>query len=206
VTVPGKEHDSGGASQPIPVTVGSVPKGANSRSPGGTNRNKHAHAGGPTHSNGNTAGTAPTHKPTSGSNANNTSGNHGPPAQSPSPASRNATTSQPSPSTPTPSPTASAHAPDTNTHRAVRPVRSQPTPGATVVEGRLIADVIPVSAAQLATQKAGQARAPSAGLGGGSVTPLAGIVGGCVIVLLLGSGAAAEIRSQRRPVTPARTA
>jgi hypothetical protein len=77
-----------------------------------------------------------------------------------------------------------------------------------VVDGRLIADVIPVSPAQLATDNnpARQAHAPSARLGGSSVTPLAGIAGGCVIVLLLGSGAAAELRSQRRSVTLARTA
>jgi hypothetical protein len=62
--------------------------------------------------------------------------------------------------------------------------------------------------AQLATENnpATQAHAPSARLGGGSLTPLAGIAGGCVIVLLLGSGAAAELRSQRRYVTPAGTA
>jgi hypothetical protein len=186
VTVQGKGNDSGGASRPIPVMVGAVPEGANSGTPGGTSRNKRAHTTGPTHSNGNTAGTAPTNKQT-------------PP---------NATTSPPSASTPTSSPVASAHTPGTSAHRATRRVSPQPTSGATVVDGRLIADVIPVSPAQLATvdNPAHQAHAPAARLGGGSVTPLAAIAGGFVIVLLLGSGAAAELRSQRRSVAHARTA
>jgi hypothetical protein len=208
VTVQGKGNDSGGASQPIPVTVGSVPKSANPGRPGGANHDKQAHIGGPSHSKGNTANTAPTHKRTSGSSANNTSGNLASPAQSPSPPAQNAPTPQPRSSTPQVSPTASAHTREPNARRAIRRVRSRPTPGATVVDGRLIADVIPVSVAQLATENnpATQAHAPSARLGGGSLTPLAGIAGGCVIVLLLGSGAAAELRSQRRYVTPAGTA
>ena len=129
VTVQGKGNDSGGASQPIPVMVGAVPEGANSGRPGGTSRNKRAHTTGPTRSNGNTAGTAPTNRQT-------------PP---------NATTSPPSASTPTSSPAASAHTPGTSAHRATKRVSPQPTSGATAVDGRLIADVIPVSPAQLAT-------------------------------------------------------
>jgi hypothetical protein len=172
VTVQGEGNDSGGASQPIRVTVGPVPKGGSSRTPGGTHDNKHAHAGGPTHSKGNTANTAPTTRRTSGSSTQTRSKTRTAPTRS------------------------AAHMPGANPHRA---------PGAHVVQGRLIADVIPVSAAQLATER-NPVHAPSAGLGGGSLTPLAAIAGGFVIVLLLGSGAAAELRSQRRSTKAARTA
>ncbi len=80
------------------------------------------------------------------------------------------------------------------------------------MKGRLISDLIPMSAAQLAAQShptvqsSPEAHAPSARVGGGSLTPIGGIVGGFVIVLLLGSGAGLELRSQRRSMAPARCA
>ena len=75
-----------------------------------------------------------------------------------------------------------------------------------MVDGRLISDVVPISAAQLAEQvraareAASKASAAAARLGGSSIPALAGIGGGCAVILLLGAGAALELRSQRRAV------
>jgi hypothetical protein len=90
------------------------------------------------------------------------------------------------------------------------PVHAQaqppPAPRGPLVDGRLISDVVPISAAQLAQQgrTAGQAAsnasAAAAPVGGSSIPALAGIGGGCAVILLLGAGAALELRSQRRAV------
>jgi hypothetical protein len=72
----------------------------------------------------------------------------------------------------------------------------------TEVEGRLIAAVIPVSAARLAGRDAGRASPPAAMLGGGSATPVGVMAGVSVVLALLAAGAAIELRSQRRPVLP----
>jgi hypothetical protein len=209
VTVYGAGNDSGGVSQPIPVTVGSPPKGGTTGTPGGGNRNKHASPNGPASSRRKTPASAPIHKPSSNSAATNTSGNHQ--ASTPSRQSTpQSTTSSQTTTTQTPattSTTTAVRAPKPAAHpRSRSQTLPQTNPGTTVVAGRLISDVIPVSAAQLAQQNriSGTPAAPAARLGGGSLTPVAGIVGGCAIILLLGSGAGLELRSQRRPATPTR--
>jgi hypothetical protein len=186
VTVQGRGDDSGGASQPIPVTVGSVPTGGRPGGAGGSNRSKHSHARGPTHSSGSTASTPPSSQGSSGSALQNT------PAL------------QPGPPAPAPSAPTQGTSPITSHAGTSSRVRPHPAPGTKLVQGRLIADVIPISAAQLATEggPSGPARAPAAAPGGGSVTPLGGIAAGSVVVLLLALGAAAELRSQRRSMTP----
>jgi hypothetical protein len=202
VTVQG-QNDSGGVSQPIPVTVGSVPKSGSTSKSGGTNPRKDAHLGGPTHSHGTTGNTSPTNK-NSGSSATTTS-------STTTPTTTTSTTTTTSATTTSHQPGANAHhaattRPPASSHQQVQP---QPSPGGTVVDGRLIADVVPISAVQLAQQSSQQpvqAHAPSARAGGGSITPLGGIAGGCAIVVLLGSGAGVELRSRRRAVTPVRTA
>jgi hypothetical protein len=220
VTVLGKGNDSGGASQPIPVTVGPVPTGHGSSSPAGTDPRKHAGAGGPAHSSGSAPKTAPapTIKSHSVAGASVTAGSNPVAAQAGSAAPRTTGPSRPSVSTRPTSPAASdpappvAASPTSPKYGVTSPghVSPQSRPGATVVRGRLIADLIPISAAQLAQAdpagKAEPARAPSARVGGGSVSPLAGVAGGCAIVLLLASGAGAEVRSRRRAFSPAPTA
>lgn len=206
VAVQGAGNDSGGVSQPVAVTVGSPPKGGSSGTPGGTNPKKNATPGGPSRGRGKTPNTTPSPKPTGGSGANSTPGSNQTPAQprTTSPAKTTSATTA-----------ATAHKPSAKGHRrGGKGARSsshrhaQRYPGTTVVDGRLVSDVIPLSRAQLAAlnsaagQRASQATAPSARLGGGSLTPVAGVVGGCVIMLLLGSGAGSELRSQRRPVAP----
>jgi PKD domain len=229
-SVQGAGNDSGGTSPPVSVLVGSPPKGGTGGSAGGTNGNQHAPSGGPAHSHGKTPTSAPGANNNRGSTHTNTSpssstptpqGHHGPPSTTPSQAATPQPTT-PAQATPTPTPTATTpHRPAPHPHHAAaarsrpapqKPAQPPPTPEQAVVKGRLISDLIPVSAAQLAAQNdptvqsSPQAHAPSARIGGGSLTPVGGIVGGCVIVLLLGSGAGLELRSQRRSMGPARSA
>ncbi len=92
------------------------------------------------------------------------------------------------------------------------PIRSgtQGPHGGTIVTGRLISAVTPVSPTQLAggnvlpTTQINQRVAPAAAVDSGSVKPIAGIVGACAIVLLLISGAGRELRSLRRSIASAR--
>ena len=227
VTVQGAGNDSGGVSPPIPVTVG-APNTTGSNGSPGSDKNTTAGHGGPNTSHGTTPHSAPTHKRTAGSGANKTSGSNRAPTQPAHSTPKDTTPSQsttpqatrPPATTPT-VPTASPDKPVAKAHHAAaKPRRStshkktlaQRDPGTTLVHGRLVSDVIAVSAAQLAqqtrtvAQSPSPARAPSARLGGGSVPPLAGLAGGCVIILLLGSGAGLELRSQRRSVTASRAA
>ncbi len=80
----------------------------------------------------------------------------------------------------------------------------------TIVTGRLISAVTPVSPAQLAggnvppITPVNQRVAPAAAVDNGSVKPIAGIAGACAIVLLLLSGAGRELRSLRRSIASAR--
>jgi hypothetical protein len=67
----------------------------------------------------------------------------------------------------------------------------------------LIADLVPISAAQLsrtARQPASSGSAAAARLGGSSIPSLVGVGGVCAVILLFGAGAALELRSQRRPI------
>jgi hypothetical protein len=201
VTVQGQADDSGGASQPIAVTVGSAPTSTGS-GPGGTSAGKHAHHGGPTHRTANAPAQAGSHKhsTTTTTTTSNTTTSTTTSATSTTAATG---TSHNLPANAGPSPT--TRAPAASDHR----VQPQPSPGGTVVDGRLIADVVPISAVQLAhqgSQQPAQAHAPSASTGGGSITALGGIAGGCAIVALLGSGAGMELRSRRRAVNAVRTA
>jgi len=208
VTVQGAGNDSGGASPPVPVTVGAPPKSGTSGSPGANNPNHNAHTGGPSNSNGKTSHTTPSHKHTGGPGTNHSHGSNQSPATPQTTSPTQTTPSTPTASTPTPA--ASTHHAATAYRRSSSRKHAQPQhdPGTTVVKGRLVSDVIPVSSAQLASQNgaASPAHAPSAGVGGGSLTPVAGIIGGGAIILLLGSGAGLELRSQRRPVAPTRAA
>jgi hypothetical protein len=255
VTVQGSGDDSGGASEPIPVNVGNPPKAAANGKPLGTSANRNVTPGGATDSKGENPQTAPTHRPSRGSNMNRRSSHSQAAGQSGNAASQSTALAQTTtprtaappqaatPQTATPpqttrprtatppqsttlqtttsanttsvpaattsnKPAAKADYTGTNRRRSaarsrVAPRRSQE---ATVVRGRLIADVIPLSVAKLAVRNraarppAAQAHAPSASVGGGSVAPIAGIAGGCAIMLLLGSGAGLELRSQRRSV------
>jgi PKD domain len=82
--------------------------------------------------------------------------------------------------------------------------------GGTIVAGRLISDVTPVSPAQLASGNlppaapVNQPLARRAAIDSGSVKPIAGLAGAGAIVLLLVSGAGRELRSLRRSIASAR--
>jgi hypothetical protein len=218
VYVKGPGNDSGGVSQPVAVTVGSLTlaKGSQPGKRAGSNRNKHAPSGGPARSRGKQPGSTPSRRRNSGSAAKKkTPSNSRTPASHGNSGTADATTSPqattPHTTNPPQARTTPAATKSPVTRRrltAHRQTQPQPSPGTTVVRGRLISDVITVPAAQLASQNkiTGNARAPSARLAGGSVTPLAGIAAGGVVLLLLGAGAGVELRAARRSVSPARTA
>lgn len=92
------------------------------------------------------------------------------------------------------------------------PIRTNPRPvhAGTIVSGRLISAVTPISPAQLAsgnfptTTPVNQRITPAAVVGSGPVRPIAGIAAAVAIVLLLGSGAGQELRSLRRSIASAR--
>jgi hypothetical protein len=218
VTVLGTGNDSGGASQPVPVTVGSVPTGPGAGTRGGANPGKHAPHGGSAHGRGNASNGAPTHTNTGGANTHTASKT-----------ARTGTTPAPTTTPHTESPTLGGGATiggrtrrgaTTGGHggKAVigvggrtAPVQTKTQPssalGGPVVDGRLISDVVPISAAQLAQQSrtAGQpassGSAAAARLGGDSIPALVRIGGVCAVILLFGAGAALELRSQRRAAT-----
>ena len=219
VTVQGA-NDSGGVSAPLVVTVGALSKGGTAGKPGGSNRKRTAHHGGPKLSRGTTPNTTPTQKRSSGTSTQPTSTS----TQTTTQQSTTPATTTPAPTTPA-APPQTTHASPVKSHSAPgkherkrrrspahRTIAPQPNPAAALVKGRLIADVIPVSAVQLAQQnhtsgrQPSPAHAPSAALSGGSPTPVSGIAAGCAIMLLLGSGAGLELRSGRREVTPTRSA
>lgn len=211
VTVQSSGNDAGGVSQPIVVTVGSVPSGTDPRQAGGANPHRRAKPGGPARS------PSVTTQPGS-AQAGNGSSSARPPGLSPAPAVP-PTPVSPTPAPPAPPPRRASPPPrrraPARPRRRVSAKRSRPhaqvAPGTTLIRGRLIADVVPVSASRLAAHSpvspsAGRAHLVAAQLGGGSVAPVAAIAGGCVVVLLLGSGAGLELRSRRRPIAPTRAA
>jgi hypothetical protein len=220
VTVYGHGNDSGGASQPVTVIVGKPPVGADHGTPAG-NGNGRDRRTGPTDSGGSTLGASPTHKRSSGagvtpsSSHDQTAGRSGTSSQGTTSPQSSTTPAQTTSTAAAPTPHQGAHkhhaaAAGRRRSAATKRVKPEPSPATTVVRGRLIADLIPVSAVQVAQQNLAlarprsQAHAPSASLGGGSVAPIADVAGGCVIMLLLGLGAGLELRSQSRPVAPAR--
>ncbi len=211
VTVQGAGNDSGGASPPIPVSVGATPVGAGAGKPGGGNPNRLSSPGGPVNSQGKTPNAAPTNNPSQSSGSQPSSHPQSPtsPGGSPSPSASR----QPS-TTPAPSSKRSKVKPAGVPRRRTgvsghqRPL-VRLAPEAPVVKGRLISALVPVSSVQLVQQDSpaqpvDQAHAPSARLGGGSVPPAAAIIGGCAIILLLGAGAGSELRSQTRPLMSTR--
>ncbi|MFL5863455.1 MAG: PKD domain-containing protein [Solirubrobacteraceae bacterium] len=208
VTVQGDANDSGGVSEPVAVTVGSVPKGAGPGQSGGTKHSTHPRSAGPKQGQGQTPGTPPSRHPAGASATNNSSAppraarGSGEVAASPAltpPAAIAPTTIAPTPTSPAVAPTPRPPAP--------RKVKLAPAAHhGTEVEGRLIADVIPVSPAQLAARDGVRASPPAATLGGGSATPVGVIAGVSVVLALLAAGAGMELRSQRRAVLPTRRA
>ncbi len=214
VTVRGRANDSGGASEPVPITVGKPPTGGNGGTPGGSSKN--GSNSGPTHSNGNTTGGKPNHKnkPSSGGSAPSTATTPTTPSTTPT----TPVTPAPAPVTPAPAPVTPiptvpqittprlpAHPRLPHVPRAHKPIGLPSTATGTIVRGLLISSVTPISPQQLAAQTpaGSQGSAPSARLAGGSVTPVAGLLAGAAVLLLLASGAGLELREQRRPVTPA---
>jgi hypothetical protein len=196
VTVLGRGNDSGGASRPIAVTVGAAATGRAPGSAGGTKPSRHAGGSGPIASNGTTPKAAPARART---------GPQTTPAPAPAASAANPTPARPAgagrrAAAPVTRPAGYGRAPR-------RIVRQQLGRGGTVVRGRLIADLIPISAVQLAQHHpVEQAYAAAAPSGGGSISPLAGLAGSGVILALLGCGAAVEVRSRRRALSPARPA
>jgi pyruvate/2-oxoglutarate dehydrogenase complex dihydrolipoamide acyltransferase (E2) component len=184
VTVQGRGNDSGGASAPLSVTVGTPPKGGPGGTRGGTSHSPHT--GGPARSRGSTPDAAPTATATTPS---------APAASTPAP-------SAPAPNgTPAPSATPAANATPARrrrarTHRRTRRVRR---PAARLVTGRLISDVIPVSAAQLARQQ--RPAALAARSGGATAPPYAGVAATLTVAALLAFGAGLELRARRRFAT-----
>jgi hypothetical protein len=184
VTVLAAGNDSGGTSQPVAVTIGSVPTGGRAARPGGTDTSGRQHAGGPARGAGTTSHTPPTTSHAAGT--------------SPAPARPGSASSSATRPVAKPVPTTRVKPPPA----ALRQVAFG---GTAIVRGRLISDPIPIPTAQLVGADPAAGRAPAAAaasLGGGAISISAGVAGAGAVLLLLGSGAAVELRSRRRAGRP----
>jgi hypothetical protein len=192
VHVLGGADGAAGISKPVQVTVGSVPTGRGYGNLGNLGNLGNIGKGLGKTGSGGTPGTT-TGTGSGGSGTGSGSGGQG----------GGGSASTPSQGTVTSTTKSGAASPGSSSKR-VKPVAG---PAGAIVTGRLIADVVPISAAQLAQQTSAsggrRTPTPSAVLGGSSITPLAGIAGGVAVFLLLACGAAIELRSRRRAVRAA---